>query len=176
MCQERIGGNVERQVDAARRFWRVIDTCVSLHSAGWVGEAGAMAIAAEALGLGISSTEHQSKSQQSDRPGLTSIECEAETVLVPVAGISQLLSTIVRGGENDNDVCKETWRSLAGCAEASIGADGGTGPLVFLQRGMQGALCRSNSLRAVLVATIQRSIRLLAVVDYSGDDSSTLNV
>ncbi|KAI2489759.1 HECT-domain (ubiquitin-transferase) [Fragilaria crotonensis] len=161
------------EVDAALRFWRVIDSCVSLRSAGWVGEAGAMAIAAEALGLGISSTEHQSKSQQSDRPGLSSIEWGEESILVPVAGISQLLSTIIIGDGSYDDFGRETWRSLAGCAESSIGADGGAGPLVFLQRGLQSSLCRSESLRSVLVATIRRSVRLLAVVDYSGDDSNT---
>lgn len=160
------------EVDAARSFWRVIDTCVSLRSAGWVGEAGAMAIAAEALGLGISSTEHQSRSQLSDRLGLSSIECGDDTLLLPVAGISQLLSTITVANATGGDVGRETWRSLAGCAEASIGADGGGGPLVFLQRGLQSALCKSESLRAVLVAIVRRSVRLLAVVDYSGDDSS----
>jgi hypothetical protein len=45
--------------------------------------------------------------------------------------------------------------------------------LVFLQRGLQSALYRSESLRAVLVAIIRRSVRLLAVVDYSGTDSSS---
>lgn len=164
---------MDNELAAARSFWRVIDACVSLRSAGWVGEAGAMAIAAEALGLGISSTDHQSKSQLSGRPGLSCIQSGNETALIPVAGISQLLSTIVISeGDNLNEF-KETWSSLAACAEASIGADGGGGLLVFLQKGLQSAACRSESLRSVLVAIIRRSVRLLAVVDYSGDDSSS---
>lgn len=159
------------QAEAARSFWRVIDSCVSLRSAGWVGEAGAMAIAAEALGLGISSTEHQSRTL--DRPGLLTVDCGEDPTVLPVAGISQLLNTITIGKNVEGDGCRETWRTLAGCAEASFGADGGGGPLVFLQRGLQSALYRSESLRAVLVAIIRRSVRLLAVVDYSGTDSSS---
>jgi len=161
------------ELESARSFWRVIDTCVSLRSAGWVGEAGAMAIAAEALGLGISSTEHQSKSQVSGRPGLSCVQSGNETALIPVGGISQLLSTIVILEGDDVDCSRKTWSSLAACAEASIGASGGGGLLVFLQRGLQSAACRSESLRSVLVAIIRRSVRLLAVVDYAGDDSSS---
>ena len=39
--------------EVSRRLWQVIEYCTSLQSSGWVGEAGAMAMAAEALGLGV---------------------------------------------------------------------------------------------------------------------------
>ena len=44
----------EDDAETARRFWNVLEHCCSLYAAGWVGEAGAMAIASEAIGLGIS--------------------------------------------------------------------------------------------------------------------------
>merc|ERR1711935_950097 len=42
-------------VESSLQLWMLLEDSASLRSAGWVGEAGAMAIAAEALGLGISS-------------------------------------------------------------------------------------------------------------------------
>ena len=65
-----------------------------------------------------------------------------------------------------------TGDSLAACAEASFGAEGGTGPLVYLQRGLQNAVSQSSKLREILIAGVYRSVRLRAGVDYSGDDGS----
>ena len=160
-------------IETARSFWQVIGTCVSLRSAGWVGEAGAMAIATEALGLGISSTETQYSSQSFDRPGVASIADVEEPVLLPSAGISQLLRTALVYVENDGSSIRAKWENLVASAEASIGSDGGGGPLVFLQKGLQSTLCKSTDLRDMVIAVIRRCVRLLAVVDYSGDDSSS---
>ena len=156
----------------ARRFWEVIDTCASLRCAGWVGEAGAMAIAAEALGLGISSNDHtHSRHNVSERAGMAMVPDLDEGVQLPAGGITQLLSSVMRSDTETNAV--ETGSLLAACAETAIGSDGGGGVLVFIQRGLQSAACRSPELRRVLAAAVTRSIRLLAVVEYEGDDSDT---
>lgn len=156
----------------ARRFWEVIDTCASLRCAGWVGEAGAMAIAAEALGLGISSNDHgHSRHTVSERACMATVPDLDEGVQLPAAGVTQLLSSVVRSDTETKAV--ETGSLLAACAETAIGSDGGGGVLVFIQRGLQSAACRSPELRCILTAAVRRSIRLLAVVEYDGDDSET---
>jgi hypothetical protein len=129
-----------------------------------------MAIAAEALGLGISSNDHgHSRQSLSERAGVVSLADLDEGVVLPTGGITQLLSSVKR-----NSIAKDgrdTGDLLAACAEAALGSDGGGGVLVFLKRGMQSAVCKSKELRDVLVAAIRRSVRLLAVVEYEGDDA-----
>jgi len=170
---EEPGSTEDVEITAALNFWSVLDSSVSLRSLGWGGEAGAMAIAAEALGLGISSAERA----PIDRTRVPSSDLATTELSLPVAvvGLSQLLSTIVVGHTSSKVGPKETGRSLAACAEAAIGADGGGGPLVFLQKGLQSAAIRSPRFAEVLVAVIRRSIRLLAVVDYAGDDSQAVD-
>lgn len=154
----------------ARQFWRTVESCASLRCAGWVGEAGAMAIAAEALGLGISSNDHgHSRQSASERAGIASASDLDEGALLPAGGITQFLSTVMRS--ESESTAKETGSFLAACAEASFGSDGGGGVLVFLQKGLQSAVQKSPALRQVLTAAVRRSIRLLAVVEYEGDDS-----
>ena len=129
-----------------------------------------MAIAAEALGLGISSNDHgHSRQSMSERAGIASITDLDEGMLLPACGITQLLSSVKRG--ISTSTARDTGDLLAACAEAALGSDGGGGVLVFLQRGLQSAVCKSEELRRVLVAAIRRSIRLLAVVENEGDDS-----
>lgn len=169
-------GNDEELV-ASQRLWRVLDVCVSLRSAGWVGEAGAMALAAEALGLGISGNDNLSRmspSERSLRDSNASLTESGEDVMLPFAGISQFLSTASRVNLADVTMgsSRQTASSLAACAEAALGGDGGGGPLVFLQKGLQSAVKKSISLRKLLTAVVRQSVRLLAVVDYAGDDSS----
>jgi len=154
----------------ARLLWGVIEACASLRCAGWVGEAGAMAIAAEALGLGISSNDHgHSRQSSSERAGIASAGDLDEGVLLPAGGITQLLSSVMRSNIQSDAI--ETGSVFAACAEAAFGTDGGGGVLVFLQKGLQSAVCKSHELRCVLAAAVRRSIRLLAVVEYEGDDS-----
>jgi hypothetical protein len=157
------------------RFWKVLEASASLRCAGWVGEAGAMAIAAEALGLGISSNDHtQTRHATSERPGIASISDLDDGIIVPAGGITQLLSSVLEWNF-DVDI-RTTGSSFAASAEAAIGSDGGGGVLVFLQKGLQGAVSKSDPLRRVIVAAIRRSIRLLAVVEYEGDDSMSPEV
>merc|ERR1712157_13827 len=79
--------------ESALRFWNMIEATASLRSAGWVGEAGAMAIAAEALGLGISSTESlHSRLSTLERAGFVSITDLDEGIYLPAGGIIQMLS------------------------------------------------------------------------------------
>jgi hypothetical protein len=157
------------EVNSTRQLWRTIEICSSLRCAGWVGEAGAMAIAAEALGLGISSNSNShNRHNHSDRPGIVSATDFDVGVTLPVGGISQLLSTVqIKTFVGMTD----TGSSIAACAEAAIGSDGGGGVLVFIRKGLQGALCKSKPLRDILVAFIRRSVRLLAVIEYDADES-----
>ena len=161
------------EIQSAVRLWKTIEVSASLRSAGWVGEAGAMAIAAEALGLGISSNENShSRLSSVERSGLASIADLDDGMLVPACGIVQLLSTVLQW-KSDN-ASFSTGNTLVASAEAAIGSDGGGGVLVFLLKGLQGAVCKSEALRSVLLAAIRRSVRLLAVVEYDGDDSASL--
>ena len=155
----------DRELTSARCLWSVLDTCVSLRSAGWVGEAGAMAVAAEALGLGISTA--QSRHSLSDaRAGLIQTEQSDEFVPIPAAGISQMLSTVLLSAVAGETA---TSSSIAAGAEAAIGSGGS---LVFLRPSLQSVVSRSAVFQDLLVAVVRRSVRLLAVVDYSGEDSS----
>ena len=154
-----------------RRFWRVVEASGSLRSAGWVGEAGAMAIAAEALGLGISSNE-QIQSRHSDRNGVVSATDLDIGLYLPTGGISQILSAAL--GSRIVTVAGDTGTLYAASAEAAIGGDGGGGVLTFLKESLQSAASSSSSLREVLLAAVRRSIRQLAVVEYDGDDTDAV--
>jgi hypothetical protein len=149
----------------ARNIWSVLDTCVSLRSAGWVGEAGAMAVAAEALGLGISSAQTRHASSEM-RAGILPLGQADDYVSFPSAGISQVLSSVLLGDTLSEDT---TGSSLAACSEASIGS---SGSIVFLKPSLQALVSNSPVFQDLLLAVISRSVRLLAVVDYSGEDSS----
>jgi hypothetical protein len=167
-------GPDDDEYDNARRFWMMIETSTSLRSAGWVGEAGAMAIAAEALGLGISSNEtsHNRLSNGAfDRSGFVSVKDLDEGVVVSAGGIVQLLSSVLDWDDRETQDLVSTGRSLAASAEAAIGSDGGGGVLIFLLRGLQAALCKSDTIRRVIIAYIRRSVRQLAVVEYENDDT-----
>jgi hypothetical protein len=154
------------ELSAAKQLWSVLDSCVSLRSAGWIGEAGAMAVAAEALGLGISSVQSRQRSSDA-RAGVLSVGESDDAVLLPSAGTSQVLNTALIGYVYDE---KATSSSLSACAEATIG---GGGSLVFLRPSLQGVVSRSSIFQDLLVAVIRRSVRLLAGVDYAGDNSSS---
>lgn len=148
------------EFECAKRFWYLCERCCSLRSAGWVGEAGAMAIAAEALGLGIST--HESSSSSSSR-----FSHNSET-----QGLTQVLTSVMM---LKSDSERETWKNVAACAEASFGGDSG-GSLVFLRDGLMKAASNSKHFRDILVATVRRSVRLLAVVEYSKEDSISSDV
>jgi hypothetical protein len=146
-------------------LWKIIEDCVSLRSVGWVGEAGSMAIAAEALGLGITSTEHlQPRAVNVRRPLVSASDSICDSFFLPNSGITQLLSAVqipsTPGSTGDYFV--------AG-AEAAIGSDSGGALLSYLRESLQSAACHSLSFRKFLLVTVRRGVRLLAVVEYEGD-------
>jgi hypothetical protein len=160
--------------EVALQIWNIIEVCSSLQSVGWVGEAGAMAIAAEALGLGISTHDQLGLGVGvSSISGIISISGNDDetfpTVLLAAGGISQVLSSV----QTINSLsCHTPGSSFAACAEAALGGDGG-GVLVFLRRGIQGALSDSMLLRRILIATIRRSVRMLAVIEFPNDEGTS---
>ncbi|KAG7353154.1 HECT-domain ubiquitin-transferase [Nitzschia inconspicua] len=168
-----IWGSMDATQNRVLRFWNMIEMSASLRSAGWVGEAGAMALAAEALGLGISSNDStitRLSSETSDRSGLITISDLDDGVVLPSGGIVQLLSSVFDIGLCDSNLAS-TGRSLVACSEAAIGSDGGGAVLSFLLRGLQSAICKSEMFRRVAVAAVRRSVRQLSVVEYDGNDT-----
>ena len=145
--------------ECARRFWQVLDCCCSLRSAGWVGEASAMAIAAEALGLGIATHDTPSSGSRGNSSNNSSI------------GLTQSLTSVMFNDAHNRDVSN----TFAACAEAAMGGEGG-GSLIFLREGLQTATSKSRALQDVLVAAIRRAVRLLAVVEYNKEDSVNSDV
>lgn len=161
-------GNDQGELEVSRYLWSILDSCVSLRSAGWVGEAGAMAVAAEALGLGISSA-HSRHTSPDARSAALSMGYPDDSVALPSAGIAQVLSAVLSSTDNEN----ATSASLAACSEAALGT---IGSLVFLRSSMQSLVATSLLFQDLLVAVVRRSVRLLAVVDYSGEDSENSEV
>ncbi|KAL3944031.1 MAG: hypothetical protein SGBAC_001899 [Bacillariaceae sp.] len=164
------GGGAETSL----RLWMLLEESASLRSAGWVGEAGAMAIAAEALGLGISSNDaSQSRHSGIGKPGLTSLADLNDDAVLPSTGATQLLSTLLEWKQETD--AYSPGGTLVASAESVLCSDGGSGILAFLQKGLIGAVCKSPDLRRVIIASIRRSVRRLAVVEYDGDDASDEN-
>ena len=122
----------------ANKLWFVIDSCCSLRASGWVGEAGVMAVAAEALGLGISSNE--------------SPKCKK---VPPSLYFTSALIT---------DDPNETSNSLVASSELSLYGMNGIG-LVFMKCGLQAACSRNLSFSKVLVAEIRKTVRSLSCVE-----------
>jgi len=152
-------------------FWRVIESCASLRGVGWVGEAGAMAVAAEALGLGISSNEHILSKSSMACVGVSSATDLDDGLHLPTPGITQLLSTVLTPESADGAI--STGELLAASSEAAIGSESGGGLLAFLKESLQSAVTCSSVLCRILVAEIRRSLRLLAAVEY--DDSELVD-
>jgi SPRY domain/UBA/TS-N domain len=152
----------------ALKLWNVIEACTSLRSVGWVGEAGTMAIAAEALGLSISSNDQLQSRSAGERMGLVSASDFDDGHLLPTGGFTQVLTSVLTMKIDSSAV--NTCLLAPSSAEAAMGSDGGGGILGFLQEGLQSAVCRSPEFRSVLVAAIRRSVRRLAVVEYDSDD------
>eukprot|EP00934_Nitzschia_sp_Nitz4_P003374 Nitzschia sp. Nitz4//scaffold7_size249615//139053//145349//NITZ4_001183-RA/size249615-processed-gene-0.357-mRNA-1//-1//CDS//3329558460//3364//frame0 len=151
-------------LESCLHLWSVIESVCSLRSSGWVGEAGIMAMAAEALGLGISSNDNNG----SRLTGLASLEDFDEGAASASGGICQVL-TAVRQVSSVNAVPLSA--SFSASAEAAIGSEG-IGALAFVRLGLEAALCHSKLFRRIVLAYIRRSIRLLSVVEYDGEDSS----
>ncbi len=173
--------NKENEHEIALQLWNVLEVTCSLHTVGWVGEAGAMAIAAEALGLGISTNDQLGLgagiSTITNMLGMSrstnSTSGSGDTfpsVVLPTGGISQVLSSLQFYTDNR----KYSGSTFAACAEASLGGDGG-GILVFLRHGLLGAVSHSTPFRKVLVSAIRKSVRLLSVIEFVSDEGNGTN-
>jgi len=155
----------DAELEVSRRLWQVLEHCTSLQSSGWVGEAGAMAVAAEALGLGISAGDNKSNSIPA---GMCSVSASNDQVLLLCGGITQFLSSAVSPEHN----LTSTASTFAACSENAIGSDVG-GSLSFIRTSLQSAVASSASFRRVLLAAVRRAIRLLAVTEYTSDEGTS---
>jgi hypothetical protein len=154
--------NAEEEV--SRMLWKIIENCTSLRSSGWAGEAGAMAVAAEALGLGISTFDNTSTLTA---PGLTQVN-DQHSILCGGA-VHFLSSALLLPNDIVEENCSYASLTYAACSEAALGSDGG-GYLSFTRRSLQNAVITSCVFRQVLVAAIRRSVRLIAAVEYDSDE------
>ena len=155
------------ELDDTRRFWNMMEVCTSLRNAGWVGEAGVMALAAEALGLGISSNDSLRPRASTEKSGLVFADDLDEGLQITSCGISQLLSSIRLPTPSAHIFCTNSLPAAA--AEAAFGSSSGGGILAFLKEAIQSSVCKSSSFRNVVAVAVRRAVRLLAVVEYDRD-------
>mmetsp|Transcript_36487 Transcript_36487/g.88057 ORF Transcript_36487/g.88057 Transcript_36487/m.88057 type:complete len:5319 (+) Transcript_36487:189-16145(+) len=160
----------ENERSSALCFWRMIEASTNLSSAGWVGEASSMAVAAESLGLGISSTDASSRLSSDDRSGFASLEDLDQGIGLPTAGLDQILSCVLDPSVDEMGL--HLGNSLASGAEFAIGSDAGQGILVFLQKSLRSAVSKSDIFKTIIVAAVRRFVRQLAVVEYDSEDST----
>jgi hypothetical protein len=160
------------RVTCTLKFWRMIEACTSLRNAGWVGEASTMAIAAEALGLGISSNDQSQSRAAQERLGVTCANDLDDGLFLPTGGSTQVLTSVLMMRVDDSNAVATDYLAPSS-VEAAMGSAGGGGLLAFLQEGLQSAAARSQEFRRIIVAAIRRSTRLLAVVEYDGEDFDT---
>lgn len=158
----------KNRLHGAKKFWNIVETCTSLRRAGWVGEAGAMAIAAEAVGLGISSNEQLRTKTTGHRLGVVSVSDIDEGIYLPTCGYTQVLSSVIKQ-KLDSGLADTTFLPTS-CAEAALGSDGGSGLLAFLQDGLSSLVCGSTEIREVLIASTRRAVRHISTVEYDCDD------
>jgi hypothetical protein len=135
-------GDVDSLV-SARKLWFALEACMSLRHAGWVGEAGAMALAAEALGLGISSADHLQFRMPADRRG--SVSLSGDGPVLPVGGGFQLLTTLLHPFHLESFVGSP--HLVSASTESSLCGNGGSGIMGFLRDGLQKAVLHSKSFR-----------------------------
>ncbi len=161
--------NIDANEDISRRLWQVIENCASLHTSGWVGEAGAMAVAAEALGLGISSFDHNNSSTAPS--GMSTSSDEFDQVLITSGGITKFLSSAILPTPDMINSCNLslTGMMFAACAETAIGSDSG-GSMSFLRAGLQNAVVKSTSFRHVVLAAVRKAVRLLAAIEFTSEE------
>ena len=159
--------NAEEEV--SRMVWKIIEHFTSLRSSGWVGEAGAMAVAAEALGLGISTFDNSSTLTA---PGLVQVNDE---ISIPCGGTAQFLNSALFLPNNvvNEDATIPSF-TFAACSELSFGSNAG-GHLSFVRKSLQSAVVKSTVFREVLVAAVRQAIRLIAAVEFDSDEHSSEN-
>ena len=133
------------------RLWKVIETACSVKN--WSGEAGAMAMAAEALGLGI---------QLQSRHGFERLGVSSEELVAARPAFTQLLTSLMRSHPERS----ETSNLFAAAAEWN------GGPAVFLRHGIESAIAESEDFCRVVLSSARRSVRLLAGIEDSDARSS----
>lgn len=156
------------------RLWRMFNACCSLQNAGWAGEAGAMAIAAELLGLGISSNDQAQQRSIGDRSGIVASSDLDSGLQLAVVG-NKLLLNSVKSRYSCHGSDEDIFQLLA-CAEVALCAGGGGGLISFLKPSLQSVAMRSCSFLRILIAAIRRAVRTLSVVEYDGDDTGTRGI
>jgi hypothetical protein len=154
--------------EVSRRLWQVIEYCTSLQSSGWVGEAGAMAMAAEALGLGISAGDNKSNSMPA---GMCAASANIDQVILACGGVTQFLTSAILPEATSENEFTPTNATFAACSENAIGREMG-GTLSFIKSSLQSCVASSASFRQVLIAAVRRAIRLLAATEYTSDEGA----
>ena len=159
----------------ARNFLSVVELCCALHYEGWVGEAGTMSLASEALGLAISSNERPLRgttSLSSVLAGGKHSGSESKGVkCYHSCGYVQMLNSVISW--NDSKCAKYDFidpsNSLAACAEISFSGKG-IGAATFLKEGLLSVVMSNESVVNVMIASIRCSVRVLAGVQVYDDD------
>lgn len=152
------------EIEASRCLWRVLEHSASLQSSGWVGEAGSMAVAAETLGLNVSTGDRKAGSM----PGFCATRT-GERILLPCGGVSKHLAAAFLPDTSSEPRLLSVAMSFAACSEMALG-NGNGGTTIFIRRGLQNAAATSSSFRDVLVAAVRKSVRQLAAIDFEGDE------
>ena len=154
--------------EVSRRLCQVIESCTSPKTTGWVGEASAMAVAAEAIGLGISTGEQKTNSLP---PGVCSASASDDQIHLACGGVAQFLTSAISSVSGD-ELTSLAW-TFAACAENAVGRGVG-GSLPFIKTSLQSAAAVSTSFRAILLATVRRATRVLSAVEYGAEDENSL--
>ena len=152
------------EIEASRCLWRVLEYSASLQSSGWVGEAGSMAVAAETLGLNVSTGDRKAGSM----PGFCATKTD-ERILLPCGGVSKQLAAAFLPDTSSEPRLVSVAMSFAACSEMALG-NGNGGTTMFIRRGLQNAAATSSSFRDVLVAAVRKSVRQLAAIEFEGDE------
>ena len=163
----------------ARQFMTVLELCCSLSSEGWVGEAGTMSMASEALGLAISSNERmpQRNSISSFLEASRRSDSDSKNMEFVISGATTQILTAVNLFHSSAMEPKliDPSNSLAACAECVLGGEG-VGAIIFIKNAIRAVVMTNESIVDVILAYISRSIRLLSNIEFLSNDSQTENM
>ena len=152
----------------AKYFLNLLDVSCSLRDQGWVGEAGAMYMASEALGLSISTSERSSRFDTLSNILSGNLSDSGMSCVAPQN--SQLLNsakTLLDAQLTINGVFVSSF--LAAGAEIAF-CENGLATSAFLKDSILSALCSSEVLVEVAIAFIRHSLRKLGNVQATADD------
>ena len=133
-------------------LWSIFESC--LESKGWAGEAGAMAVAAESLGLGI-----QMQAQRSSEPVkvFDSLKC------LSISGYYQLMNSVLLSPSEHS-----TAYLPCAAAELSFCDENNGGSLVYMRDGLLAMAAHSSNFRKVILGWSIKALRSLASPDDNG--------